>query len=145
MCNNIGPCQPVLPFPKNKDGRSFQKTWYENNPWLEYSPSNDAMFCLSCRLFLNEEKYMSRKTWKSEGSTQWNRALDKIKEHRASESHMCSMVMWSMFKKRVLEAAFEAGELEVQAAREREQKRNVVSFDIHYSLPGKTGYVFQGR
>ncbi|KTF78193.1 hypothetical protein cypCar_00045488, partial [Cyprinus carpio] len=53
MCDDIGPCQPVLSFPKNVEGRSFQKKWYENNPWLEYSPSTDAMFYFSCRLFLN--------------------------------------------------------------------------------------------
>lgn len=39
MCDNIGPCQPVLSFRKNVERRSFQKKWYENNPWLEYSPS----------------------------------------------------------------------------------------------------------
>ncbi|XP_049451182.1 uncharacterized protein LOC125900324 [Epinephelus fuscoguttatus] len=44
-------------FPKNQDGRSFQGHWYDENPWLEYSPENDAMYCFSCRISLNDEKY----------------------------------------------------------------------------------------
>lgn len=57
MCVAREPCQPVLRFPKNTEGRSFQKMWYENKPWLEYSPEKDSMYCFSCRLFLNEQKY----------------------------------------------------------------------------------------
>ena len=45
LCNNYGPCQPVISYPKNVEGRSFQKKWYERNSWLEYSPQKDAMFC----------------------------------------------------------------------------------------------------
>lgn len=54
--NSIGPCRPILLFPKNDQGRSFQRQWYEEHPWLEYSPENDAMYCFSCRLFMNDEK-----------------------------------------------------------------------------------------
>ncbi len=93
MCDNIGPCQPVLSsHPKNEEGRSFQKKLYENNSWLEYSPSADAMFCFSCHLLLNDEKYTSCKTWKMEGVNRWRKTLEKIKEQSASESHMCGMV-----------------------------------------------------
>ncbi len=63
--NSIGPCR--LPFPKNEQGRLFQGQWYEEHPWLEYSPENDAMYCFSCRLFMNDEKYKSRTGWKSMG------------------------------------------------------------------------------
>ncbi len=124
MCENIGPCQPVLSFPKHLEGRSFQKKWYENNPWLEYSPSTDAMFCFSCRLFLNNEKYKSHTNWKTVGLNRWRKALENIKEHSASEAHMCGMVRWNSFKKKLLEAAFEVGELESQAAKDKERERN---------------------
>ncbi|XP_027893409.1 uncharacterized protein LOC114156961 [Xiphophorus couchianus] len=56
-CVNQGPCQPELSFPKNEEGRSFQNKWYKSNPWLEYSPSLNSMFCFSCRVFLNEENW----------------------------------------------------------------------------------------
>ncbi|KAI4830989.1 hypothetical protein KUCAC02_002590 [Chaenocephalus aceratus] len=40
--NSIGPCRPLVQFPTNQDGRSFQGHWFDENPWLEYSPQNDA-------------------------------------------------------------------------------------------------------
>ncbi len=42
----------------------------------------------------------------------------------ASEAHMCGMVRWNSFKKKLLEAAFEVGELESQAAKDKERERN---------------------
>uniref|UniRef100_A0A8C6P238 Zinc finger MYM-type protein 1-like n=1 Tax=Nothobranchius furzeri TaxID=105023 RepID=A0A8C6P238_NOTFU len=126
MCDKIGPCKPILSsYPKNEEGRSFQNKWYENNSWLEYSPSTDAMFCFSCRLFLHEEKHTSRKTcWKTEGFNRWRKALQKIKEHSASESHMCSMVRWISFRKKSFEEAFEVADQVSQAAKDKERERN---------------------
>lgn len=82
------------------------------------------MFCYSCRLFLNDEKYKSHTNWKTIGLNRWRRALEKIKEHSASEAHMCGMVRWNSYKKKSLEAAFEVGELESQAAKDKERERN---------------------
>lgn len=65
--NSVGPCRPMVKFPKNPDGRSFQAQWYNDDPWLEYSPLNDAMHCFSCRKFMNEERFQSRTWWKSVG------------------------------------------------------------------------------
>lgn len=110
MCANIWPCQPVLSsYPKNEEGWSFQKKWYENNPWLEYSPSADAMFCSSCRLFVNDEKYTSSKNWKKEGFTRWRKAFERIKEHNATEFHLCGMVRWNTFKKNIIGGCFWSG------------------------------------
>lgn len=75
MCVDIGPCQPVLRFPKNAEGRSFQKTWYENKPISQYSPDKDSMYCFSCRLFLNEPKYKSM--WRVAGVKNWKRGLER--------------------------------------------------------------------
>lgn len=124
LCNNYGPCQPVISYPKNVEGRSFQKKWYERNSWLEYSPQKDAMFCFSCRLFLNEEKYRGRAAWKSEGISRWRTALEKIKEHASSESHMIGMVRWKGFQSQALDIALETANREVQAARDKEKQRN---------------------
>ena len=44
------PMQPVIKYPPTKFGstnRSFQSKWYEQFPWLEYSISFDAAFCLT--------------------------------------------------------------------------------------------------
>ncbi|XP_025193665.1 uncharacterized protein LOC112593488, partial [Melanaphis sacchari] len=52
-----GPYQPVLKiFPRTTFGnankqRSFQHSWYNLFPWLEYSPKADLAFCFPCRMF----------------------------------------------------------------------------------------------
>ena len=54
----LGPYQPKLDeYKKIKFGRhsrKFKHSWFaieEFSPWLEYSPSKDAAFCLPCFLF----------------------------------------------------------------------------------------------
>jgi len=54
----MGPYQPKLTeYPKTESGRQyhrFQYTWFDQFPWLEYSPSKDAIFCFPCFLFENK-------------------------------------------------------------------------------------------
>ena len=41
-------------FKKTKDGkiwRSFQRAWFDNFDWLEYSVDKEAAFCFHCFLF----------------------------------------------------------------------------------------------
>ncbi|KAK9123412.1 hypothetical protein Sjap_013014 [Stephania japonica] len=37
--------------PFGKQYRRFKYGWFENSPWLEYSPSKDVAFCFPCYLF----------------------------------------------------------------------------------------------
>jgi hypothetical protein len=49
-----GPVRPISDFPQSEiSGRKFkfQKKWYDEFNWLEYSMSKDAAFCFSCRCF----------------------------------------------------------------------------------------------
>ena len=55
----MGRIKPVIDFPKSvisgKDFR-FQKRWYEQYDWLEYSIDKDAIFCFYCRIFGSQGK-----------------------------------------------------------------------------------------
>lgn len=57
-----GPFQPVLSmFSRSKISgvqRSFQKSWYEQFTWLEYSPKSDSAFYFPCRIFKNSSRTM---------------------------------------------------------------------------------------
>lgn len=100
MCCSVGPCQPDMPYPKNAEGRSFQKQWLSGNVWLEYSPTANSIHCFSCRLFLTEEKYKNRTAWTTDGIRKWNTGLEKLKQHSITEMHMTSMVRWTNFQKK---------------------------------------------
>ena len=48
------PSQPKVAFPSTVVGskkRSFNSSWYQRYPWLEYSMDMDAAFCFACRFF----------------------------------------------------------------------------------------------
>ena len=58
----VGPYQPRLSkYPKyglEKHPRRFQSSWFDSFPSrLEYSPVNDAVFCLPCYLFNTPSAY----------------------------------------------------------------------------------------
>ncbi|CAL1399656.1 unnamed protein product [Linum trigynum] len=62
---SYGPLQVKLPnFPRTGDPdhpRGFQVAWYSEFPWVEYSESKDAAYCLPCYLFA--EKPIAESGW----------------------------------------------------------------------------------
>jgi hypothetical protein len=72
--------QPKLvEHPRTESGRQyrrFQYTWFDQFPWLEYSPSNDAMFCFPCFIF---EKVSRHFTFTTEGFRSWKRVNDGVR------------------------------------------------------------------
>jgi hypothetical protein len=88
-----GPTQPhEFPFPRKCIGgewRSFQKTWFDEFDWLEYSESNDAAYCLYCYLFFNStkaEKFGSS-VFVQDGYVNWKNAKDTFRKHSVCKTH----------------------------------------------------------
>ena len=81
-------------FPKKgygKQNRSFQQKWFEQFPWLHYNEENDSVLCFICTKQNAKENLISA-TKKEEaflkgGFSNWKKALDKFKEHEASQCH----------------------------------------------------------
>ncbi|XP_073023974.1 uncharacterized protein [Primulina eburnea] len=66
-----------MEYPRTKLGeqyRRFQKSWFEQFPWLEYSPNKDAEFCFPCFLF--QEKEARYATFTVDGFRSWKRVND---------------------------------------------------------------------
>ena len=74
----VGPYQPHLSeYPRSVSGkqyRQFQYPWFKQFPWLEYSPSKDAVFCFPCFLF--EMNTSTRPAFTIEGFRSWKRVND---------------------------------------------------------------------
>ena len=74
----VGPYQPHLSeYPRSVSGkqyRRFQYPWFKQFPWLEYSPSKDAVFCFPCFLF--EMNTSTRPAFTIEGFRSWKRVND---------------------------------------------------------------------
>ncbi|XP_074288037.1 uncharacterized protein LOC141613195 [Silene latifolia] len=76
----LKPYQPILksfPFSgPDSHRRRFQSSWYKKFPdWLEYSPSQDAAFCLLCNLFSNKPN-PNTKTFTMVGFSNWKKVND---------------------------------------------------------------------
>lgn len=72
-----GPHQPLLKsYPINSINKSFQTSWYTKFIWLEYSESQDKVFCFPCFLFINNP---GDSKFTSTGYNNWDKALDKSK------------------------------------------------------------------
>ncbi|CAK6977219.1 hypothetical protein KUCAC02_016525 [Scomber scombrus] len=53
--------------------RSFNRAWYEQYGWMEYSVTNDAAFCFSCRHFIP--------AFTVSGFQNWRKAQECFKAH----------------------------------------------------------------
>ncbi|CAH9060043.1 unnamed protein product [Cuscuta europaea] len=82
-----GPCRPIgHVYPKRvygKEKRSFQPAWFEKYPWLEYSISKDAAYCLWCYLFKDSNKgnRVGEVAFTEKGVNNWKKALDIFNTH----------------------------------------------------------------
>jgi len=89
-----GPTQPRdIIFPRkwmSGEFRSFQKTWYDEFDWLEYSEYKDAAYCLYCYLFFNSakpEKFGSS-VFAHQGYVNWKKAKDTFNNHNVCKTHV---------------------------------------------------------
>ena len=94
------PNQPSLSFtfPKRTEGkqlRSCQAKWFPTFKWLHYDNGLDAVFCHMCmvqnsmgRLSLAHRKEYA---FIGTGFTNWKKALEKFREHEASECHSVAL------------------------------------------------------
>ena len=54
--------------------RNFNKTWYDDRPWLEYSQDTNRAFCYCCRAF---RTLSSSEEWVNTGYKNWKAAIEK--------------------------------------------------------------------
>ena len=94
------PVQPVLKYPNVVLvlDHLINKEWYSKYKWLEYSKSNDSVFCYPCQFFSMPGK--SRDTFTHSGFCDWKPATGHsgiLQKHDTSYSHKESMASWSEF------------------------------------------------
>lgn len=111
---NEGPHQPLdFNYPVN-NGRKFQKSWFEQLPWLEYYGEVNRAFCFPCRLFKNEVRGYSENTFTEIGFQNWKKGVEKFKSHESSEAHRSSIE-----KLRAYESSLKRGSVTVQLISQR--------------------------
>ncbi|XP_076359054.1 zinc finger MYM-type protein 1-like [Tachypleus tridentatus] len=82
----------------SSQSRSFNKNWRDQHSWLEYSVTQDAAFCFTCRLFTHTHFSKTEKSFTHEGFRNWKKATTSLKSHDNSAGHKFAMQAWAEFK-----------------------------------------------
>ena len=78
--------------------RAFNKSWFEQFQWLEYSVATNSTLCFSCRLYGRQNIRTNKDALRGSGFSNWKRALESFREHEKSALHMSTMTCWQSFK-----------------------------------------------
>ncbi|KAL4088993.1 hypothetical protein QTP88_024071 [Uroleucon formosanum] len=85
MNKNEKPVQPMLLFYPKTNNRNFQSSYFNKFNWLEYSISDDVVFCFPCRHFSLSGNFR--------GQTIGN----SLTKHSRSENHLTSVERWNQY------------------------------------------------
>ena len=93
------PRRPLLRrYPATKVGqqdRYFNRRWYEDYKWLEYSISKDRVFCFACRHFQRPGNHGEKAAFTHNGYQNWKKATSSFKTHNVSVEHKYAMAVWN--------------------------------------------------
>ena len=70
--------------------RKYNKKWAKDFPWLEYDGNFKGAFCKICRKVetRGQSSQGSGGVWVTKPFQNWKKAVQKMKEHASSESHL---------------------------------------------------------
>jgi len=144
-----GPTQPrEFQFPRKWIGgewRSFQKTWFDEFDWLEYSESKDAAYCLYCYLFFNsaKSKKFGSSVFAHQGYVNWKKAKDTLSNHSVCKTHVEARLKCDDF----MNQRTNVGRKLVEVSREEEKRYEICltsSLDVARFLISQ-GDAFRGH
>ena len=79
-----GPTQPIgHNFPQSHDKRSFQKHWFRQHSWLEYSVEKNKAYCFYCYLFKHDrmDDKFCHDAFTKVGFSQWRNVYTAFPKH----------------------------------------------------------------
>lgn len=151
---NRGPFQPKLQiFPRTTFGnknRSFHQQYYEEFPWLEYSPTSDSAYCFPCRMFKSNSLNIgqSDEAFTTRGFKTWSTSTTSFKKHQKTKSHFHSTESLSNFHKKSIDVVLDEAKELVLSKRESDRlnNRSIMQRLIDITiLLAKTGKPFRGH
>ncbi|XP_065651141.1 zinc finger MYM-type protein 1-like [Hydra vulgaris] len=95
-------------FPKDSMQRKFSKSHYNRRlvngdevrrHWLQYSVSNDSLYCFCCKLFTSSTAIAS--SLSSNGSHDWKNMSAILSGHEKSIEHLANFQSWKEFELRL--------------------------------------------
>ncbi|XP_076321993.1 zinc finger MYM-type protein 1-like [Tachypleus tridentatus] len=106
--------------------RSFNKNWHDQHSWLEYSVTQDAVFCFACRLFSHTHFSKTEKPFTHESFWNWKKVTTSLKSHDNSAGHTFAMQAWAEFKLQKTKGARIQHALDASHAETVEENRHYI-------------------
>lgn len=69
---------------------TFQEKWYQDFPWLHYSPSVKGVLCFYCSKGVSNQSSLGHRpdaAFVSTGFRNWKKAIEKFTAHQTSQAH----------------------------------------------------------
>nr|XP_054594234.1 zinc finger MYM-type protein 1-like [Nothobranchius furzeri] len=131
-CKDDPPTQHHLrTFPVTLIGdrrRSFQPSWYESHPWVEYSVTMDSTYCHACRHFSSPSSAGS--VFDSQcGFGNWKKATERgggVSVRAKSERHKDSMIAWRDYQRAVKANTTLANVLDKELSKKVKENREYI-------------------
>lgn len=134
----------------NSERRSFNAKYYEVHNWLEYSISKDAVFCFSCRHFLNNNNVRGQIenniVFVQQGFNRWKTQKQSFIKYELSERHLSNIEKWTMYLSVKNKNNSVANALFHSRSQAITENREHVKFLLKTTLfLGKQGLAFRGK
>jgi hypothetical protein len=86
-------------FPTSNDSRSFQKKWFKQYNWLEYSVEKNKAYCFYCYLFRHDriEKKFGHDAFTKVGFSQWKNGYLALPKHVGGPSSIHNFAVTSYY------------------------------------------------
>ncbi|KAJ8892543.1 hypothetical protein PR048_005124, partial [Dryococelus australis] len=131
-------------IPPNKEKgrlRHFQYKWFSVYPWHDYSPSKNAVFCLTCVKVLRKKLVQHNPQFKSniiyDGFTRWKKVVEKFSQQENSSMHKESTEKFILLQQTPV-----VNQLN-ETLSEQQQKNDL--FRYHDHISGNFDYLFNLR
>lgn len=131
MNKNEKPVQLVLLYYPKTNNWTFQCSFYSKFNWLEYSISDDAVFCFPCRHFSFNGHIRGQSIGNAayfEKGVKCSNALQSLTKHGLSENHLTSVERWNTYLAIQVKQNSVANLLKSSRALEIENNKNHVFF-----------------
>jgi len=150
MNKNEKPVQPMLLFYPKTNNRNFQSSIFNKFNWLEYSISDDAVFCFPCRHFSLSGNFrgqtIGNAAYIDRGVKCWRNPLQSLTKLSRSENHLTSVERWNQYLAIQAKQNSIANLLISSRALEIENNRKHIYFLLKATLYlAKQGQAFRGN
>ena len=142
------PVRPTLDvYPANDKNRRFSSFYYKAHDWIEYSASENVVYCYACRHFAGISTMKGdrngQRAFIDVGFKKWNDMKALFDQHASSSRHKSAMISWAEWKANKVSIASKSSTM--RSSEVLENRKHVKNLLCATSSLGCQGIAFRGH